>query len=74
LFDDVPLDRMSEAERTVREAAANIPAEVRARIETAKNLSDEDRESITQSLRRALTGFQLPSEFESRASEAHDER
>jgi F-type H+/Na+-transporting ATPase subunit alpha len=74
LFDDVPSDRMADAERTVREAAANIPAEVRARIEVAKNLSDEDRESITQSLRRALTGFQLPSEFESRASEAHDER
>ncbi|WP_025039989.1 alternate F1F0 ATPase, F1 subunit alpha [Nitrosospira briensis] len=74
LFDDVPPDRMADAERTVREAAANMPAEVRARIETAKNLSDEDRESITQSLSRALAGFQSPSEFESRASEAHDER
>ncbi|MEO5655499.1 MAG: F0F1 ATP synthase subunit alpha, partial [Nitrosospira sp.] len=74
LFDDVPPDRMADAERTVREAAANMPAEVRARIETTKNLSDEDRESIMQSLRKALTGFQLPPELESEAGEAHDER
>jgi F-type H+-transporting ATPase subunit alpha len=65
---------MADAERAVREAAANTSAEVRTRIETAKNLSDKDRESITQTLRKALTGFQSPSEFESRASEAHDER
>ena len=74
LFDNVPPDRMAEAERIVREAVANIPAEVRARIEIAENLSDEDRESITQSLRRALTGFQSSPELESKAGEAHDER
>jgi F-type H+-transporting ATPase subunit alpha len=74
LFDDVPLDQMWEAERAVREAAANIPAEVRARIETAKNLSDEDRQSITQGLRKALTGFQSSRVLESKAGEVHDER
>jgi F-type H+-transporting ATPase subunit alpha len=74
LFDNVPPDRMAEAERIVREAVENIPAEVRARIETAENLSDDDRESITQSLRRALTGFRSSPELESKAGEAHDER
>jgi F-type H+-transporting ATPase subunit alpha len=74
LFDNVPPDRMAEAERIVREAVANMPAEVRARIETAEDLSDGDRESITQSLRRALTGFRSSPELESKAGEAHDER
>ena len=46
LFDAVPLDRMTDAEQAVREAAAEIPAEVRARLETADTLSDEDREAI----------------------------
>ena len=37
---------MTEAEHAVREAAAGIPAEVRARFETAADLSDEDRKAI----------------------------
>jgi F-type H+-transporting ATPase subunit alpha len=45
LFDAVPLDQMTDAEHAVREAAANIPAEVRERLDTAEELSDEDRES-----------------------------
>ena len=35
LFDDVPLERMKEAEQALREAAAKIPAEICARFETA---------------------------------------
>jgi F-type H+/Na+-transporting ATPase subunit alpha len=37
LFDDVPLDRMTDAEQAVREAAAEIPAEVSERLDTADN-------------------------------------
>jgi F-type H+-transporting ATPase subunit alpha len=58
LFDDVPLDRMPDAERAVREAAADIPAEVRARFDTAEKLSDEDRATIVQIARNALARFQ----------------
>jgi F-type H+-transporting ATPase subunit alpha len=58
LFDAVPLERMTAAEQAVREAAADIPAEVCARFESAKKLSDEDRAFIIQLASHALTSFQ----------------
>jgi len=58
LFDSVPLDRMSDAELAVREAAAEIPAEVCARFDIADKLSDEDRETIIAIARQALAPFQ----------------
>ena len=58
LFDNVPLDRMTEAERALREAAADIPAEVRDRLDIADKLSDEDRETIIDIARKALAQFQ----------------
>jgi F-type H+/Na+-transporting ATPase subunit alpha len=58
LFDDVPLDQMLAAEHAVRVAAADIPAEVLARFETASALNDKDRASILQVARTALAGFQ----------------
>ena len=58
LFDDVPLDRMIDAEYAVRKAAADIPADVRARFDTASELSDKDRATITQIAQNALAYFQ----------------
>jgi F-type H+-transporting ATPase subunit alpha len=58
LFDPVPLDQMTDAEHAVREAAANLPAEVRARFETAAKLNDEDRKTIIEIARKALARFQ----------------
>jgi F-type H+-transporting ATPase subunit alpha len=58
LFDRVPLDQMTEAEHALREAAADIPADVRERLVTADKLSDEDRETIIQIGRNALARFQ----------------
>ena len=58
LFDPVPLDQMTDAEHAVHEAAANIPAEVCARFETADKLSDEDRKTIIEIARQALARFQ----------------
>ncbi|MBF0245732.1 MAG: F0F1 ATP synthase subunit alpha, partial [Planctomycetes bacterium] len=58
LFDLVPLDQMIDAEHAVHEAAKNISAEIRARFETAKKLSDEDREGIIELARQALAPFQ----------------
>ena len=57
LFDDVPLDRMTEAEQAVRTAAAEIPSEVSERLETAEKLSDEDRKAIIEIARQALKEF-----------------
>jgi F-type H+-transporting ATPase subunit alpha len=58
LFDSVPLDQMADAEHAVREAAADIPAVVCARFDTAEKLSDEDRTTIIRIARNALARFQ----------------
>jgi F-type H+-transporting ATPase subunit alpha len=58
LFDRVPLDQMTDAERAVHEAAANIPADVCARFETAAELNAEDRKTIIDIARQALARFQ----------------
>ncbi len=57
LFDAVPLEQMTAAEQAVREAAADIPAEVRARFDSAKKLSEEDQASIIQIASQALASF-----------------
>ncbi len=58
LFDTVPMDQMAQAERAVREAAASLPAELLARLDTAKTLSDEDRTQLTDGASSALHPFQ----------------
>src|SRR5471030_3019650 len=58
LFDEVALQRMTDAGHAVQKAATNILAEVCARFETADKLSDEDRENITEIARQALGSFQ----------------
>ena len=58
LFDDIPLDRMTDAEHAVRAAATNIPPEVSARFDTADTLNDEDRAAILKIAGTALAGFQ----------------
>ena len=58
LFDGVALDHMPDGERSVQKAAANIPAEVCARFESADKLSDEDRNTIIEIVREALAPFQ----------------
>jgi F-type H+-transporting ATPase subunit alpha len=62
LFDPVPLDKMTDAGHAVHEAAVNIPAEVRLRVETADKLSDEDRKTIIEIARKSLAPFQLKPE------------
>jgi F-type H+-transporting ATPase subunit alpha len=59
LFDDVPLDRMTDAEQAVCKTAAEIPAEVSERLDTADKLSDEDRETIIEIARQALEEFSI---------------
>jgi len=68
LFDDVSLEWMTDAERVVRNAAADIPAQVRERLDTAKQLSEDDRETIIQIARQALARFQLKSDPKANAA------
>ena len=65
LFDRVPLDRMTDAEHSLREAAEDIPREVRERFDTDAELSEKDRETILQIARKALASFQSGPEPES---------
>jgi F-type H+-transporting ATPase subunit alpha len=58
LFDRVPLEQMTDAEHALRKAAADIPAEVRKRLDTADKLSDEDRKTIIEIARKSLAPFQ----------------
>ncbi len=58
LFDPVPLDRMTDAEQAVREAASGIPAGARDRMDAAEGLSEEDRETIIRISRESLVRFQ----------------
>jgi F-type H+-transporting ATPase subunit alpha len=58
LFDAVRLDQMTEANHAVHEAVEKIPAEVRARFETADKLSDEDRKTVIEAARQGLARFQ----------------
>ena len=59
LFDKVPLERVKDAERAVHEAAANMPADVYERFESADKLSEDDRKAIIEISRKALASFQL---------------
>ncbi|GAB1720871.1 MAG: ATP synthase F1, alpha subunit [Nitrosospira sp.] len=59
LFDEVPLDRMREAEQAVRDVIANIPPELLARMETAETLGDEERRVLMSHARKALSGLDL---------------
>jgi F-type H+-transporting ATPase subunit alpha len=74
LFDDVPLDRMTEAEQAVREAAAGIQAEVSERLHTADTLSDEDRETIIEIARQALKKFLPEPESNSESEQETEEQ
>jgi F-type H+-transporting ATPase subunit alpha len=58
LLDSVALDKIPDAERALREAAAEIPVEVLRRFSTADKLTDEDRGAILQVAGNALTPFQ----------------
>ena len=55
LFDDVPLDKMREAELALRTAADAFPADLVQRLTSAEELKDGDREAILQIARDALT-------------------
>ena len=58
VLDSVPIDRMRDAEKALRKAAADIPAEIRKRFSSNDKLSDEDRKMILQVVGKAIAPFQ----------------
>lgn len=59
LFENIPLEKMKNAEQAVRKAAAQLPAELKKRLNSGDtdHLSDEDRQAIITSARSGLEGF-----------------
>jgi len=74
LYDDVPLDRMTEAEQALRKAAGEIPAEVSERLDTAEKLSDEDRETIIEIARQTLEELSFESDSKSEREQETEEQ
>ena len=70
LFDTVALERMTDAQRAVQAAAADIAEPVRKRFEMAAKLSDEDRKTITDIAGQALQPFLPKPEANAAASGA----
>lgn len=54
LFEPVPLNRMTDAENAVREAASEISVEIRERLESGDKLSEPDQAAIVDLTRRAI--------------------
>ena len=74
LFDNVPLDKMGEAESSLRKAVPDIPEDVRYRFKGDKELSDKDRETILNVARKALEPYQPKSESESKPEVKTEEK
>lgn len=56
-FDDIPLDRMNEAEAAVREYAADIPAELSKRLLSADGADDDDLSAVRRGAEQSLSEF-----------------
>jgi len=57
LLDEIPLDRIPQAEQSLAQAAAGLPDELCARILTARSLLTADREAILMVLHDCLARF-----------------
>ena len=58
VFDQVPLERVAEAERAVRAAASQLPTEIFQRLISSDELKKEDRELILATAKAAAGQFQ----------------
>jgi F-type H+-transporting ATPase subunit alpha len=58
LFDSVPLEKMRDAELTLRKAAEDFPKELVQRLTSAEELDEQDSEAILQIARETLAPFQ----------------
>jgi F-type H+-transporting ATPase subunit alpha len=58
LFDSVALDQMKDAQAAIIETAGSIPADICARFEDQKPLSDTDKKTIIEMARKSLVRFQ----------------
>ena len=57
LYDQVPLERMSEAECAVRAAVKRLPEEIFRPIWSGQDLRHEDHDVLLKTAKEALTGL-----------------
>jgi len=57
LLDDIPLQAVPDAERRVRQAAADIPPQVLARLDSGASLGEEDRQRVIDIVAQTLALF-----------------
>ena len=72
LFDQVPLERMSEAERAVRSAVKRLPEEIFRPILTGQDLRGEHRDLLLKTAKEALTGIANPVKPFTEANEGNE--
>ncbi len=65
LLDDVPVDRIADAEETLRRMADEELAELGERIAAGEELGEQDREAILSAAERALAPHRGAGESES---------
>jgi len=58
LFDPIPLEKIPDAQRAVRDAVTRHLAELGDRIEKGEKLNDEDREALRETCRKAISPSQ----------------
>jgi F-type H+/Na+-transporting ATPase subunit alpha len=58
LFDQVPLEKMVDAQQALRKSATEIPADVVKRLSSGDKLSDGDRKTLLDLAGKALASFQ----------------
>ena len=58
LFDAVPIEKMTDAQHAVQQAASGLPADMGKRFGSGAKLSDQDRAAVIEVARNALAPFQ----------------
>jgi F-type H+-transporting ATPase subunit alpha len=58
VLDNVPIDKMPDAEKALRKATAEIPAEIHTRFSSNDKLSDDDHKAILEVVAKAIAPFQ----------------
>ncbi len=67
LFGSVPIDKMSEGQKAVQNAATTLPEDVSGRLKTEAKLSQEDRKVLIETASQALSPFQVNSQSRQRS-------
>jgi F-type H+-transporting ATPase subunit alpha len=62
LFDQVPLEKMIDAQQALRKAATEIPADLVKRLSSGDKLSEGDRKALLDLATKALASFQPEAE------------